>query len=191
VTRFLPVPTALLGEQLRSVLPGYSIVLSAHPALDLPAPGGRSVAGNPGVSGRGRARAVVVSISDPQLDLVAWVREGDVDAEPWSDRVVELRMVLSASELDDADEFGPNGPGPGGADERLRIVAMVGDSLGFDDLGSDDLELPVDDVLDAVWVLITEELPVEVADLEPPAQRAFLEATRVYLNDPIGRPQNG
>jgi hypothetical protein len=178
VTRYLPGPTALLGERLRSALRGYSVALSTHPALDSPAP-----------AGAGRARAVVVVISEPELELVAWVSEGDLDAEPWSDRVVELRIVLSASAGDGDEEFGPTGPGA--ADERLDIAAMVGESIGFDSVGSDDLDLPLEDVLDAVWLLVTEELPVEVADTEFPVQRAYLEAMRVYLNDPIGRPQSG
>jgi hypothetical protein len=123
---------------------------------------------------------VVVAISDPALELVAWVRRGDPDEEPWSDRVVEIRVVLRASNHshDDDDEVGVHGPGePAGT-----IVAMVGDSIGIDD------ELPVDEVLDAVRALLFEELPLEIADGGPAVHVALVKAMRVYLNDPMRPP---
>jgi hypothetical protein len=153
VTDYLPMPTALLGERLRSALPGYRVVLAPHPAVGSPS-----------------ARAVVVEISDPHLELVVWVRRGEPDEEPWSDRVVEVRVLLNAAH----DE----------GDDDPALAAMVGDSVGFDD------DPPVDEVLETVRVLLFEELPVEIADLEPHVQRALLQARRVPSNDPIARARS-
>jgi hypothetical protein len=157
VNDYLRIVTTLLGEKLRSALPGYRVHLAEHPALDA----GAMVGAGAGV----RPRAVVVSISDPQLHLVVWARTADVDEEPWTDRAVEVRVVLRTDD----------GEGAG-------IAAMVGDVVGFDELD----ELPLREILDVVRVLLFEELPLEVLELVPPVQLALLQARRVHLNDPIG-----
>jgi hypothetical protein len=159
VTSPLAALTALLGERLRSSLPGYATTLAPHAAL-----------GSPSSLSTRAASAVVVTIADPALELVAWVQQGDPDEEPWSDRVVEIRVVLRATE--EGMDSPPGEPGE-------TIAAMVGDSIGFDD------DLPLDEVLDAVRVLLFEELPLEIAEGGPAAQQALMQAMRVHLNDPI------
>ena len=153
MTSHLAPFTALLGEKLRTSFLGYAATLAPHPAL-----------------GTADGSAVVVTISDPALELVAWVRRGDPDEEPWADRVVEMRVVLRASD----DDY---------KDHEEAIAAMVGDSIGFDD------ELPLDEVLDAVRVLLFEELPLEIADGGPAVHLALVKAMRAYLNDPM-RPSS-
>ena len=86
--------TALLGERIKSRLPGYSVALVQHPAAPSTPQHPRS--------------AVVVSLDPGRLEVVAWMETNSSDTADWVDYLAEVRVVLRSSDCDGVivDMFG-------------------------------------------------------------------------------------
>ncbi|MCU1404987.1 MAG: hypothetical protein JWQ43_1290 [Glaciihabitans sp.] len=105
--------TALLGEQLRSRLPGYSVLLAGHGAalsdgsIDKP--------------------AVIIEVGSPALHVLCWVEPNAGPSAEWAPFSAQVRVVLRSRELDGniADVVGDAVDVDGDSPEVEEILELV------------------------------------------------------------------